>query len=278
MSEKTVAIAFGGGGARGLSHIWVIEALNELGVKPVALSGTSIGALAAVCCASGMKGAELRSYVEDLFGNRSEVWSRFWQSRPRSFADLVAMQNPIGTWAQFDPEWIAEAFLPPDIKSSFDELLIPTSLSATNYFTGEEVVLKDGDVAKAVAASMAIPALFRAVQYENQLLVDGGCVNPMPIDHVRSLADIVIAVDVIGLPQRPLEGKIGAFEMAFGASQILMQTIQREKMRHDRVDLLVRPHIGSFRPLDFLKTREILAASQNTKDELKQNLTALLEA
>ena len=114
---------------------------------------------------------------------------------------------------------------------------------------------------KAMAASMAIPALFRPVHLDEQILIDGGCVNPMPIDHVRPLADIVVAVDVVGVPKRPYDGKLGTFEMGFGATQILMQTIQREKMRHDKVDLLVHPHIGDFRPLDFLKAADILEAS-----------------
>ena len=277
MSEKTVGIAFGGGGARGLSHIWVMEALDELGVVPVALSGTSIGALAAACYASGMSGADLRAYVLALFANRSEVLSRFWQNRPKSFSDLWSSSSPVGSWAQFDPEWIAESFLPNELKPDFAELSIPTSLSATDYYAGEEVVLTQGPTLPAIAASMAIPALFRPVSYGDRLLIDGGCTNPMPVDHIRPHVDIVIAVDVVGVPQKPEDGKLGAFEMGFGASQILMQTIQREKMRHDRVELLVHPHIGSFRPLDFLKAEQIMAASQATKEEVKAGLGALLE-
>ena len=277
MSDKTVAVAFGGGGARGFSHIWIMEALDELGVKPVALSGSSIGALAAICYASGLTGADMRDYVLELFGNRGEVLSRFWQSRPKSLSELWAMQNPLGNWVQFDPEWVVSAFLPPDIKRDFSDLSIATSLSATDYYTGDEVVFNQGGTFKAVAASMAIPALFRPVDYDGKLLVDGGCVNPMPIDHVRPNADIVVAIDVIGLPQKPVNGKLGAFEMGFGATLLLMQTIQREKMRHDKVDLLVRPSIGGFRPLDFLKAADILKASEATKDEVKRKLGSMLE-
>ena len=247
-------------------------------MQPVALSGTSIGAIAAACYASGIHGADLRNYVLDLFANRTEVLSRVWQNRPKSLSDLWSNANPAGAWVQFDPEWIADAFFPKDIKQTFEELLIPTSLSATDYFSGEEVVLKQGDIMSALAASMAIPAVFRPVTLGERLLVDGGCVNPMPIDHVRSQADLVIAVDVVGLPKQPDDGKLGAFEMGFGASQILMQTIQREKMRHDRVDLLVHPRIGGFRPLDFLKAGEILKASEQTKEDVKRSLGAMLDA
>ena len=278
MSDKRIAVAFGGGGARGLAHIWVMEALDELGIRPAALSGTSIGALAAVCYASDIRGADLRNYILTLFGNRGEVLSRFWKNRPKNFSDLWSMSSPVGNWVQFDPEWVADAFMPPALKPDFADLLIPATLSATDYFSGEEVIMAEGEILPAIAASMAIPGLFRPVHLDGRILVDGGCVNPMPVDHVRPYADIVIAVDVVGLPKRPEDGgKLGAFEMGFGASQILMQTIQREKMRHDRVDLLVHPHIGGFRPLDFLKAADILASSEGTKEEVKRSLGALLE-
>ena len=277
MSDKTVAVAFGGGGARGISHIWVMEALDELGVRPVALSGTSIGALAAVCYASGYSGAELRAYMLDLFGNTGEVLSRFWKHRPRSFSRLFSVQNQMANWTQFDPLWLVESFLPHDIKKDFSALDMPISLSATDYFTGEEVIFNKGELTHALAASIAIPALFRPIEVNGHLLIDGGCVNPMPVDHIRPQADIVIGVDVVGLPQRPDDGKIGSFEMGFGATQLLMQTIQREKMRHDKVDILVRPRVDAFRPLDFLKTAGILEASRDTKEEVKQSLARLLE-
>lgn len=277
MSDKKVAVAFGGGGARGISHIWIMEALDELGVKPVALSGTSIGALAAVCYASGYSGVDLRAYMLDLFGNTGEVLSRFWKHRPRSFSRLFSVQNPMANWSQFDPVWMVESFLPPDIKKDFNALEIPASFSATDYFSGDEVIFNKGDLTNALAASIAIPALFRPIEINGHLLIDGGCVNPLPVDHVRAQADIVIGVDVVGLPQKPRDGKIGSFEMGFGATQILMQTIQREKMRHDKADILVQPRVDAFRPLDFLKTADILEASRDTKEEVKQSLSRLLE-
>ncbi len=277
MSEKTVAVAFGGGGARGISHIWVMEALDELGVTPVALSGTSIGALAAICYASGMSGKDLHDYMLALFSNTGEVLSRFWKHRPKSLSQMFTLQNPMASWTQLDPHWIVETFLPREIKTDFSELAIPVSLSATDYFSGEEVIFDKGPVGLALAASIAIPALFRPIEINRRLLIDGGCVNPMPVDHVRKKADIVIAVDVVGLPQRPADNRIGSFEMGFGATQVLMQTIQREKMRHDKPDLLVRPHVDEFRPLDFLKAADILAASKRTKDEVKTSLGRLLD-
>lgn len=269
MSEKSVAVAFGGGGARGLSHIWVIDALDELGITPVALSGTSIGALAAGLYASGMSGKDLHDYVTSLFGNTNEVLGRFWQMRPRTFSDWFDNDTKL---SELDAEKIVQAFLPEQLCKDFADLVIPTSFSATNYFSGDEVIFEKGDLPKALAASMAIPALFKPVEHNGMSLVDGACVNPMPIDHVRSKADLVIAVDVVGLPEKPQDGQISQWERGFGATQILMQTIQREKMRHDKVDILIHPEIGSFRVLDFLKAKDILASSSKTKDDLKYAL------
>ena len=129
----------------------------------------------------------------------------------------------MANWSQFDPVWMVESFLPSDIKKDFSALDIPASVSAADYFSGEEVIFNKGGLPLALAASIAIPALFRPIEISGHLLIDGGCVNPLPVDHVRSLADIVIGVDVVGLPQRPADGKIGSFEMGFGATQILMQ-------------------------------------------------------
>ena len=233
-----------------------------------------------VCYASGMEGRDIREFVIELFANRREVLSRLWDLRPKSFSDLWGMQSPISLMGQLDPEWVAESFLPAGIKKSFDDLSVPTSLSVTDYYSGTEVVMREGSVITAMAASMAIPTIFKPVQWQGKILVDGGCVNPMPVDHVRPLAGIVIAVDVIGVPQsqadREERTKPGVFEMGVGAMQILMQTIQSEKLRHDHADILIRPKIEPFRILDFLKAREILAASEGAKDEVKAKLEACL--
>ncbi|MCV6548405.1 MAG: patatin-like phospholipase family protein [Cohaesibacter sp.] len=273
MSEPTIAVAFGGGGARGLSHIWIMDALDELGVKPVAISGTSIGAIASSLYALGMSGKDLHDHILSLFGKPNEVLSRFWQMRPKSFSDWFEKET---RFSEFDAENVIEAFLPEIIDKEFADLIIPASFSATNYFTGQEVVFKEGNLQKAVAASMAIPALFKPVDYEGQMLVDGACANPMPVDHVRDKADLVIAVDVVGLPLKPEKGHPSQWEMGLGSTQLLMQTIQREKMRHDKVDILIHPRIGSFRVLDFLKAKEILEASKGAKEDVKRALEAKL--
>ena len=77
--DKTAAVAFGGGGARGIAHIHIIEVLDELGIKPVAISGTSIGAIMGAAMASGMSGLELREYVAETTGKPSNIASKLWK-------------------------------------------------------------------------------------------------------------------------------------------------------------------------------------------------------
>ena len=82
--DPTFAVAFGGGGARGLAHIHVIEALDELGIRPVAISGTSIGAIMGAAVAAGMTGQEIEHYARSLLSGRAELLGRMWNARPGS--------------------------------------------------------------------------------------------------------------------------------------------------------------------------------------------------
>ena len=88
-SDPTVALALGGGGARGFAHIHILEALDEMGIKPTIIAGSSIGSLMGAAYASGMSGRELHDYTLALIGNRKEVLTKFWQTRPAKFSDFV---------------------------------------------------------------------------------------------------------------------------------------------------------------------------------------------
>ena len=104
----TVAIAFGGGGARGLAHIHVIEALDELGIRPVAIAGSSIGAIMGAGMAAGLTGAEIRDHTMATVGRRKEIVNRLWSLRPSSFTQAVTKGFRVG---QLSIERILPAFL-----------------------------------------------------------------------------------------------------------------------------------------------------------------------
>ncbi len=142
-----IGLALGAGGARGFAHIPVLEALDELGVTPVVVSGASIGAVMGAGYCAGMSGTEIRSYVEDLFKRGSDVIGRLWKVRPRTARELFAS----GGWSfsQLDAERVLEAFLPEQIPRDFSALKIPLKIVASDFYGWRETVLEEGDLRKA---------------------------------------------------------------------------------------------------------------------------------
>lgn len=268
---KTFALALGGGGARGLAHIVVIEALDELGLRPVAIAGTSIGAAIGAAYAAGMTGKAMRRYVTTLAHNRPDVWSRLMRTRGAALSQMftTAFGNPM----VLDAEKFSSAFLPPDLPESFADLGIPLQIIAADLYGREEVVFTEGPLRPAIAASMAVPGLLRPVEIEGRILVDGGAVNPLPFDRLRGMADIVIAVDASVGPVAP-RGVPDPWETLFSTLQVMGHTIVTAKLKDHAPDLVLRPNVGVFRMLDFFQASAILRAAEPIKTELRDKLGA----
>ncbi len=183
MPRPRFGVALGGGAARGWAHIGVLRALDELGLKPDVVAGTSIGAL--------VGGAYVTGYLDEL-----EAWVRglSWQEVLRML-DLRLSGGLIGGMKVIGR--LAEGMEGAEIAS----LDIPFGAVATDMDTGREVWLREGPVLDAIRASIALPGLFSPVMRENRWLVDGGLVNPIPVSLCRALgADLVVAVDLTRLP------------------------------------------------------------------------------
>lgn len=268
-------IAFGGGGARGLAHIHVIEALDELGIRPVAIAGSSIGAIMGAGMASGMTGKDIHDYARSILGRRAEVASRMWRARPGTIAE--AMQGGIRV-SQFNVERILKAFLPEAIPETFAALEIPLKVTATDYFGHKLAVFEDGDLHSALAASAAIPAVFRPVMRDGRLLIDGGMYNPVPFDLIENDADIIIAVDVVGAPEEVDRKRPTSIDLMFGATQLMMQSITAHKLKQCPPDILVRPSVSKYRVLDFLKIEALMSETAGIKDQLKREVERVVEA
>jgi NTE family protein len=273
--SPTFGIAFGGGGARGLAHIHIVEAFDELGIRPVSIAGSSIGEIIGAAMASGMTGKEIRDYCRSILSKRSEVASRIWQSRPGSLAELMKGGLHV---SQFNIERILKAFLPASIPDSFGGLQIPLKITATDYYGHSLAVLEDGDLLSAIAASAAIPALFRPVIRDGRLLIDGGIYNPIPFDLISHEADIVVAVDVIGAPVENGSRRPTSVDLMFGATQLLMQSIIDNKLTQVRPDVIICPPVSRFRVLDFLKFDAVMKETASVKDETKRRIDEALKA
>ena len=269
-----VALALGGGGARGLAHIHVLQALDELGLVPVEIAGSSIGAVMAVARASGMSGRDVEAFALAILSNPSEVAAALL--RTRSGNGRVPLLKPRLT--DMDPERVLRAFMPEHLPERIEALSIPVVLTATDFYGQRCLAQREGPLLDALAASIAIPAVFCPVQRDETVLIDGGMSNPVPFDLLdRERADVVLAVDVVGAPVRHPRRLPNKREQLFGASQTLMQAAIREKCLRTPPDLLVRPPVAGIGVLDFLRIRAILDATAPVRDEVKRGLEQLIE-
>jgi NTE family protein len=271
---KRIALALGAGGARGLAHIAVLEALDDLGVKPVAIAGSSAGALIGAAYAAGMTGKDIRRYVLSLAHDRGEVFNRILAARSGGLVDLVA--SGIGSAAAGDAEKFCQQFLPAIVPDEFEKLLIPLMVVASDLYRRSEVVLTSGPLKRAIGASIALPGLVRPVMIEDRVLVDGGATNPLPFDVLREHDCITVAIDVAGEPTSERHDVPTAWESVYATVLVMAHTIISEKLKHGAPDLLIRPKVGIFRTLDFLQASAILRASEPIKAEVKEKLGALL--
>lgn len=277
MSARTpsIGLALGGGGARGLAHIVVLEVLDELGLQPVALAGTSMGAVVGAAYAAGMTAREIRAHTLRVLRNRRVLLGRMLEARVGRFKDILrrGLVNPV----LIDAELFLPLFWPDAIPARFEDLAIPLTVIATDFDARAEVVLERGNLLSAVAASIAIPGLARPVMREGLRLIDGGTVNPLPYDRLKGRADCLVACDVAtGRSDEPSAG-FQAIGIMLGAAQIMQAALAGRMLRADPPDLLLRPPMERVRLLDFIHASRILDTADAWKDALKRELAAALE-
>jgi NTE family protein len=273
---KSFALALGGGGARGLAHIAVLEALDDMGQKPAAIAGTSIGALIAAAYAAGMSGREIRRFVITLAHDRAEVFRRLIATRAGTFANLFNLG--FGSATLVDAEKFCQQFLPDKVPDDFGELEIPLTIIATDLYRRQQAVFSSGPLKPALAASIALPTVMRPVVVAHRVLIDGGATNPLPFEELRGRADLVVAVDISGAPTDERRDIPNPWECLLATVLVMGNAITAEKIKHGAPDLVVRPRVGAFRALDFLQASAILRAAEPVKVELKEKLAALLES
>jgi NTE family protein len=270
-----IGLALGGGSARGLAHVVVLEAFDELGIKPALIAGTSMGAICGAAYAAGLSGAELRREIGDLFSNRAHFLARFAGKLRGAASSLWSVRAP----SVIDNVTLFEMMLPEVMRCDFAALKIPFLAVAADYFAIEQVVLDRGPLIPALAASSALPSLSRPVVIDGRLLIDGGYINPVPYDIVMPRVDFTLAVDVTGEPQRRIDDRIpGSFELLTGATQLLFHSVTREKLKSQAPDALIRPGVGAFGSLDYFRCEEILTAAAPIKHEVKCKLSQWLAA
>jgi NTE family protein len=270
-----IGVALGGGSARGLTHIPYIEAMDELGLRPSVIAGTSIGALIGSGWASGMRGAELREHSYEVLGTMRIIAGRLWGAQVRNLGNFFAK----GFSVQLDAERVVDAFLPASFPEEFKDLQTQFFVVATDFQSWHQAVFNSGPLRQAIAGSIAIPSLFKPVEFANHLLVDGGVVNPLPLDQAAANTDILVGIDVNGDPS-DLMAKTDhkMLDVWFGSAQIMMHSLTAHMMAAYPPDVYVRPHVMPFGALEFWRVREIIAHVEADKDNFKRALAKKVEA
>jgi NTE family protein len=267
-----VGVALSGGGARGIAHVGVLRALEELRVPVDVIGGTSMGAIVGGLFASGLGPDEIEAALREI------DWERILSDKPLPGAlefrrreddrryvwememgiDSDGLQVPGGLIAgQELGELLRRLTFAAAAVDSFDHLPIPFVAIATDVQTGLAVVLRGGDLPTALRASMAIPTVFTPVEIDGQLFVDGGLTDNLPVDEVRALgADVVVAVDV-SLPIDPDDEIRSPFDVLERSAAIVSRTRVAEQLA--RADLVIAPDLESYGLFDF-EDAERLAA------------------
>lgn len=273
--KPTVALALGGGGARGLAHILMLEVFDELGIRPTMISGTSIGALYGAAYASGMTANQIRAYTEETLEGRFDLMRQLFAARSEPVQMLLRVL-PIRT-SLISSSALLDLIYPGQVAKDFSDLKIPLRIVATDLNSHDAVVFSQGSVRSAVAASIAIPVLFSPVSWQGRLLVDGGLVDPLPFDLIEGHADITVAVDVTcGAAQGDLGDRPSAVEVMVESFQILQKSMTRERLRYRRPDILIDAAVNQFGALEFYRTDEIMEAAKPAKEKLKAELVHAL--
>ena len=276
-AEPTIGLALGGGGARGLAHIPVLEVFDELGLKPHLISGTSIGAIFGAAYASGMEARQIRAHADRLLGQWTEIAKHLVTSTSKSLFDQWPPKA--FTMALIKPETLMDAMLPAALKKDFASLHLPLKIVATDYHAQAPYVIETGALLPAISASIALPALFKPVEYDGRVLLDGGLTNPLPFDLVEPLTDITVACHVIGGPTEGGNASLpNSLEATIASSQIMQNSIVAEKLKVHSPHIVLRPAIDQFRVLEFYRIKHILRAATPIKEELKRALDAHISA
>jgi len=260
--RKRLGLSLGAGGAKGLCQIAFLKVLDEVGVRPTVIAGTSIGAIIGAFYAAGMSGAELEQELKNI--GLKDLYKMAVDFSLFSYSALLKGKGV---------EDFLKLALPVQV---FEELEVPLKVVATDFWKREPVVFDSGDLVSAIRASIAMPFVFAPMVREGIVLIDGGAVNPLPYDLVQSECDFTIAIDVSGVKEQPDSLVPNMVESVLSTFQIMQASIVAAKMKAGPPDLYVKPELRNIRTLDFYRYKEILSGVDAEVEQFKEQLTRYL--
>jgi NTE family protein len=252
-----IGLALGGGAARGFAHIGVIQVLEEAGIRPDLVVGTSAGSLVAALYAAGRPGAELGRLALAMDESAITDWS--FPGRGLIKGDALARYVREQTGGR-----------------TIEQLPMPLGVVATDLDNGAAMLFQRGDIGQAVRASSAVPAIFQPVKVGNREYVDGGLVSPVPVRFARQMgAELVIAVDISSPPDG--NATSDAFKMLLQTFAIMGRSINQFELKD--ADVVLRPRLHGVSSADFTARKRAIDAGREAAlaglAGLRQRLAAL---
>ena len=235
-----IGLALGGGAARGFAHIGVIQVLEENGIKPDLVAGTSAGSLVAALYASGKSGVELGSLAQSMDESAITDWT--FPGRGLLRGEALARYVREQTGAKL-----------------IEQMPTPLGIVATDLNSGQPILFQRGDTGEAVRASSAVPAVFRPVAIGGHEYVDGGLVAPVPVRFARQMgAELVIAVDISTAPEGNNTGD--PMHMLLQTFAIMSRSINNFELRE--ADVVLRPKLVGVSSADFGARKQAIQAGR----------------
>ena len=282
-----IGYAFGGGGAKGIAEIGVLRVLEEAGIRPDYVTGTSIGSIVGGLYAIGYSVEDLEELANEIDWNyyfNDEINRTDLPIEERLISDRYQLKLNIedgkiqlpGGFVQGQKVGLllSQLTLPVHGVNDFDDFDIPFRCVAADFETGEPVVLGEGSLAKAIRASMSIPSVFEPIEIDGRLLIDGGVVRNLPVQEVKEMgADIIIAIDVTSplYKKDELSSFVTVLEQA--GSYRLAESIKDAK---EMADIFIHPEIDEFGALDFSNNDTLMALGEKAAREQLPEILALL--
>lgn len=252
-----VGLALGGGAARGFAHVGVIQVLEEAGIKPNVVVGTSAGSLVAALYASGRSGQQLQSVAVEM--------------DEAAFADWTL---PIFSRGVLRGEALARYVNGHVGHRLIEKMAIPLGIVATDLSTGQGVLFRRGDTGTAVRASSAVPAVFVPVRIGGKEYVDGGLVSPVPVRYAREMgAEVVLAVDISSAPEGNPSGD--PLQILLQTFAIMGKSINTWELKE--ADVVVRPALAGMSSADFAGKRRAISAGRAAMQAMLPQLKAAIE-
>jgi len=253
-----IGLVLGGGAARGFAHVGVIQVLEEAGIRPSMVTGTSAGSLVAAIYASGKSGKQLQRVAETMEEATIADWTLPLFNRGMLRGDALAhyVNGQVGS-------------------KLIEDLPIPLGIVATDLNSGLAMLFQRGDTGTAVRASSAVPAVFQPVKISGREYVDGGLVSPVPVRAARQMgAELVIAVDISSAPEGNLAG--GTMDVLLQTFAIMSKSINYFELKE--ADIVVRPALLGVSSGDFGSRKKSIEAGRLAMQQLLPQLRQAIAA